>query len=96
MSKREIKTKKIIYKEVTMSGVSKTLQSMLMELLKKHTKADSRKEMVNPGEEDLFRLINKHEEFQGMLFCQFASLLPSNQAILNAIYSLKMMLNLMK
>lgn len=51
MSKREIKTKKIIYKEVIMSGVSKTLQSILMELLKKHTKADSRKEMVNPGEE---------------------------------------------
>ncbi|WP_240766015.1 hypothetical protein [Escherichia coli] len=44
MSKREIKTKKIIYKEVTMSGVSKTLQSILLELLKKHTKADSRKE----------------------------------------------------
>ncbi|EFD6049088.1 hypothetical protein MZE89_09175 [Escherichia coli] len=78
MSKREIKTKKIIYKEVTMSGVSKTLQSMLMELLKKHTKADSRKEMVNPGEEDLFRLINKHEEFQGMLFCQLVAFEPGH------------------
>lgn len=78
MSKREIKSKKIIYKEVTMSGVSKTLQSMLTELLEKHTKADARKEMVSPGEEDLFRLINKHEVFQGMLFCQLVAFEPGH------------------
>ncbi|WP_241659263.1 hypothetical protein [Klebsiella pneumoniae] len=78
MSKREIKSKKIIYKEVTMSGVSKTLQSMLTELLEKHTKADARKEMVSPGEDDLFRLINKHEVFQGMLFCQLVAFEPGH------------------
>ncbi|MFO6427076.1 hypothetical protein ACLBOM_21445 [Escherichia coli] len=78
MSKREIKTKKIIYKEVTMLVSTKDAPVDLMELLKKHTKADSRKEMVNPGEEDLFRLINKHEEFQGMLFCQLVAFEPGH------------------
>ena len=78
MSKPEIKSKKIIYKEVTMSGVTKTLQSILTELLEKHTKADTRKEMVNPTDENLFRLINKYEIFQGMLFCQLVSFEPGH------------------
>ncbi|MBH3155868.1 hypothetical protein I5P92_08765 [Serratia ureilytica] len=75
---KEIKNKKIIYKDVSIPGSAKTLQQMLQELLTKHTKADMRKEMVNPNEENLFRLINKNETFQGVLFCQLVAFEPGH------------------
>ncbi|MGX9377473.1 hypothetical protein ACWXV6_22155 [Pantoea ananatis] len=78
MSKPEIKYKNIVYKEVTMSGVTQSLQEILTEILDKYKKADMRKEMVSPEDEDLFRLINKHEIDRGMLFCQLVAFEPGH------------------
>lgn len=78
MSNKETKTKKITYKEVSIPSVSKTLQEMLTELMDKYQKADMRKELVNPEDENLFRLINKSEVYQGVLFCQLVAFEPGH------------------
>lgn len=78
MAVREIKTKKILYKEVQIPGQKKTVQEMLSEVLNKNQKADLRKELVNPNEDNLFRLINKNELFQGVLFCQLVAFEPGH------------------
>ncbi|SAI93460.1 MULTISPECIES: hypothetical protein [Enterobacter cloacae complex] len=75
---KEVKNKKIIYKDVTITGATKTLQDMLSDIMKKHPKADVRKELVNPDEENLFRLINKSEVFNGVLFCQLVAFEPGH------------------
>lgn len=59
MSKRQIKTKRILYKEVLIPGQSSSLQQLLSDVLSKHQKAENRKELVNPNNDDLFRLINQ-------------------------------------
>ena len=78
MSNKETKTKKILYKEINIPGQTKTVQQMLSEALATHQKADLRKEIVNPNEEKLFRLINKSEIFQGVLFCQLVLFEPGH------------------
>lgn len=72
------KTKKIIYKEVSIPGCNQSLQEMLTAILKFHPKADKRKELVNPASDELFRLINKSEEFNGVLFCQLVAFEPGH------------------
>jgi len=72
------KTKKIIYKEVSIPGCNQSLQEMLTEILKTHPKASERKELVNPASDDLFRLINKSEPFNGVLFCQLVAFEPGH------------------
>ncbi|CAG9411045.1 TPA: hypothetical protein ACS73E_003742 [Providencia alcalifaciens] len=78
MSNRQIKTKRILYKEVLIPGQSSSLQQLLSDVLSKHQKAENRKELVNPNNDDLFRLINKSETFEGMLFCQLVSFEPGH------------------
>ncbi|CDH01947.1 universal stress protein [Xenorhabdus bovienii] len=78
MSKKETKTKRILYKEVKITGQTRTLQDLLSDIISEHPKAESRKELINPSDENLFRLINRHEVFQGMLFCQLVAFEPGN------------------
>ncbi|WP_337135944.1 hypothetical protein [Proteus terrae] len=78
MSTKKIKSKRILYKEVLIPGQTASLQKILSEILSKHQKAENRKELVNPNNDDLFRLINKSETFQGMLFCQLVSFEPGH------------------
>lgn len=78
MSIKETKNKKIIYKEISIPGCTETVQKMLTDLLKKFPKAEQRKELVNPAEENLFRLVNKSEEYHGVLFCQLVAFEPGH------------------
>ena len=73
--------KKLVYREAVFSAGDKTLQSMLEEVLSKTTVTE-RKELLNKYEQT-FRLINKHQTYSGMLFCQMLLVDPgSNQPVL--------------
>jgi hypothetical protein len=72
----EYQTKRIHYKQAHIAGETATLEDLLDAALNKFKRADDRKERVNSNSDDFFRLINKSERFQGMLFCQFLAFEP--------------------
>ena len=78
MTTKETKYKKITYKEISIPDATSTVQEMLSNLLSSMPKADQRKEIVNPAEENLFRLVNKSEVFNGVLFCQLVAFEPGH------------------
>lgn len=72
----EYHSKRIHYKQAHIAGETATLEELLDAALNRFKRADDRKELVNANSDDFFRLINKSERFQGMLFCQFLAFEP--------------------